>query len=177
MQLLSPIIAGIAFAAIVVALTALARRLPMPTPILQVLAGLVVGMVPGIEIPHLEPDVVFFVFLPPILWSAAFFTSLREFKANVRPISLLAVGLVIVTTAATIRAVASMSKSIPYFCEYSAIGGSVSGFDSRKSPNSRKKCSKPPGAMISRIRQGSSPAFQNVCHWSRGLKARSPASA
>ena len=45
------------------------------------------------------------------------------------------------------------------------------------SPSSRKKCSNPAGEMISRMRQGVSPAFQNVCHWSRGLNARSPASA
>ena len=73
-----PVVFGIAFAALVVALTALARRLPIPTPIHQVVAGLLVGLVPGVALPELEPDVVFFVFLPPILWAAAFFTSLRE---------------------------------------------------------------------------------------------------
>lgn len=93
-----PVIFAIAFAALVVALTALARRLPVPTPILQVAAGLLIGLIPGARIPELEPDLVFFVFLPPILWAAAFFTSLREFKANRRPISLLAVGLVLATT-------------------------------------------------------------------------------
>lgn len=93
-----PVVFAIAFATLVVALTALARRLPVPTPILQVAAGLLVGLVPGVAIPELEPDIVFFVFLPPILWAAAFFTSLREFKANARPISLLAVGLVLATT-------------------------------------------------------------------------------
>ncbi|MEO7360734.1 MAG: Na+/H+ antiporter [Gemmatimonadaceae bacterium] len=94
-----PIIFAIAFAALVVALTALARRLPIPSPILQVGAGLLIAMVPGVHVPELEPDVVFFVFLPPILWAAAYFTSLREFKANRREISYLAVGLVLVTTA------------------------------------------------------------------------------
>jgi CPA1 family monovalent cation:H+ antiporter len=113
-QILSPVIAGIALAAIVVALTALGRRLPIPTPILQVLAGLGVGLVPGIEIPELEPDVVFFVFLPPILWSAAFVTSFREFKANVRPIGLLAIGLVAVTTAAVAIAAHALLPGIPW---------------------------------------------------------------
>ena len=94
-----PIIFAIAFAALVVALTALARRLPIPSPILQVGAGLLIAMVPGVHVPELEPDVVFFVFLPPILWAAAYFTSLREFKANRREIGYLAVGLVLVTTA------------------------------------------------------------------------------
>jgi monovalent cation/hydrogen antiporter len=94
-----PILLAIAVVALVVTLTALARRLPIPTPILQVMAGLALGFVPGMTVPELEPDLVFFVFLPPILWAAAFFTSVREFKANLRPISLLAVGLVLATTA------------------------------------------------------------------------------
>ncbi|HVD05023.1 MAG TPA: cation:proton antiporter, partial [Gemmatimonadaceae bacterium] len=96
----SPIVLAIAFAALVVTLTALARRLPVPTPILQVVAGLLIGLVPRVTIPDLEPDIVFFVFLPPILWAAAFFTPFREFKANIRPIGLLAVGLVLATSVA-----------------------------------------------------------------------------
>ena len=96
----SPVVLAIAFAALVVTLTALARRLPVPTPILQVVAGLLIGLVPRVTIPDLEPDIVFFVFLPPILWAAAFFTPFREFKANIRPIGLLAVGLVLATSVA-----------------------------------------------------------------------------
>lgn len=95
-----PIVFAIAFGSLVVALTALARRLPIPTPILQVIAGFAVAFIPGATIPELEPDVVFFVFLPPILWAAAYYTSSREFKAALRPIGLLAVGLVLATTAA-----------------------------------------------------------------------------
>ncbi|WP_284351359.1 Na+/H+ antiporter [Roseisolibacter agri] len=95
-----PIVLAIAFAAIVVAVTALGRRLPVPPPILQVAAGFLVGLVPGMTIPRLEPDIVFFVFLPPVLWAAAFFTSLRDFNANRRPIGLLAIGLVLATSVA-----------------------------------------------------------------------------
>ncbi len=94
-----PILLALTFAAIVLALTALARRLPVPTPILQVLAGALIALLPGVEIPELEPELVFFVFLPPILWSSAFHTSFREFRANIRPIGFLAVGLVVATTA------------------------------------------------------------------------------
>jgi hypothetical protein len=61
-----PIVFAIAFGALVIALTALARRLPIPTPILQVIAGFFVAFIPGAEIRELEPDLVFFVFLPPI---------------------------------------------------------------------------------------------------------------
>ena len=95
-----PIVLAIAFAAVVIAVTAIARRLPVPPPILQVLAGFLVGLVPGVAMPELRPDIVFFVFLPPVLWAAAFFTSVRDFKANIRPIGLLAIGLVIATSVA-----------------------------------------------------------------------------
>ena len=109
-MLQTPVVFAIAFVALVVALTALARRLPIPSPILQVGAGLLVALIPGVKIPQLEPDIVFFVFLPPILWAAAFFTSLREFKANRRAISYLAIGLVLVTTAA-VALVAPLAKT------------------------------------------------------------------
>ena len=100
MRQLPPIVLAIAFAAVVVAVTAIARRLPVPTPILQVAAGFLIGLLPGVSIPHLEPDVVFFVFLPPILWAAAFFASLRDFNRYRRPIGFLAIGLVLATSIA-----------------------------------------------------------------------------
>ncbi len=77
-----------------------ARRLPVPYPVLLVLAGLCASFVPGLPHVRLDPELVFFVFLPPVLWSAAYFTSIRDFRANARPITLLAVGLVLATTAA-----------------------------------------------------------------------------
>ena len=77
-----------------------ARRLPIPYPVLLVLAGLCASFIPALPSVRLSPELVFFVFLPPVLWSAAYFTSLREFRANARPITLLAVGLVLATTAA-----------------------------------------------------------------------------
>ena len=88
----SPILVGLAFATLVVALTAFGRRLPVPAPVLQVLAGLVLAAIPGVALPALQPDLVFFVFPPPILWASEFFTSLREFNANRRTIGLLAIG-------------------------------------------------------------------------------------
>lgn len=120
-----PVVYAIAIAALVIALTAVARRLPVPTPILQVVAGLGVALIPGLEIPALEPDVVFFVFLPPILWAAAFFTSWREFKANARPIGLLAIGLVLATTAAVAVAVRWLLPDMPWSVAV-ALGAIVS---------------------------------------------------
>lgn len=79
-------------------LTALARKLLVPYPILLVLGGLLLAFIPGVPEVQLEPDLVFVVFLPPILWGAAYFTSLRDFKRNLRSISGLAIGLVLLTT-------------------------------------------------------------------------------
>ena len=81
-------------------LATLARRLGVPYPILLVLGGLALGLVPGLPHVELAPEAVFLLFLPPILFSAAYFTSWRDFRANLRPISLLAVGLVLTTTVA-----------------------------------------------------------------------------
>jgi CPA1 family monovalent cation:H+ antiporter len=109
-----PVVFAIAAAALIVALSAVARRLPVPTPILQVIAGFAVASVPGISIPDLDPDLVFFVFLPPVLWSAAMFTSLREFKRNIGPISTLAIGLVLVTTAVVALVARALFPGLPW---------------------------------------------------------------
>lgn len=84
----------------VLILMALARRVLIPYPIFLVLGGLILGFVPGVPAVQLDPEIVFLIFLPPILWAAAYFTSLRDFRANLRAITLLAVGLVLATTAA-----------------------------------------------------------------------------
>jgi monovalent cation/hydrogen antiporter len=84
--------------AVVAALATLADRIRVPYPILLVLGGLVLGFVPGLPKIELEPEVVFLLFLPPLLYVSAIFTSWRDFRVNLRPIGLLAVGLVLVTT-------------------------------------------------------------------------------
>ena len=122
---LPPVVAGIALAFLVLGVTALSRRLPVPTPILQGGAGLLVGLVPGAAGLRLEPSVVFFVFLPPVLWSAAYFTSLRDFNANLRPICLLAVGLVLATTAAVALMAHALLPGIPWAAAV-ALGAIVS---------------------------------------------------
>jgi monovalent cation/hydrogen antiporter len=78
-------------------LAIVARRLAIPYPILLVLGGLAIGFVPGLPRIELPPDVVFLLFLPPILFSAGYFTSVRDVKRWRRPIILLAVGLVLFT--------------------------------------------------------------------------------
>jgi monovalent cation/hydrogen antiporter len=82
----------------VAAMLAVAPALRIPYPILLVLGGLAIGLIPGMPNVELRPELIFFGVLPPLLYSAAFFTSLRDLRANVRPIGLLAVGLVVMTT-------------------------------------------------------------------------------
>jgi monovalent cation/hydrogen antiporter len=82
----------------VAALATLAMRLRIPYPILLVVGGSLLGFVPGLPRVELDPDLVFLLFLPPLLYASAVFTSWRDFRANVRTISLLAVGLVLMTT-------------------------------------------------------------------------------
>jgi monovalent cation/hydrogen antiporter len=82
------------------ALLALAQLVRVPYPILLVLGGLAIGFVPGMPRIELPPDLVLVAILPPLLYGSAFFTSLRELRANIRPIGLLAVGLVLTTTIA-----------------------------------------------------------------------------
>jgi CPA1 family monovalent cation:H+ antiporter len=83
----------------VAALFVLAAFSDVPYPILFVLGGLTLGFVPGAPNVMLQPDLVLVIVLPPLLYSAAFFSSsLRDLRANLRPISLLSVGLVLATT-------------------------------------------------------------------------------
>ena len=79
------------------ALLLLADPLRVPYPILLVLGGLMLGFAPGVPDLTLPPDVVLIGILPPLLYSAAFNTGLRELRRNLRPISLLAIGLVVLT--------------------------------------------------------------------------------
>jgi Na+/H+ antiporter len=86
--------------AVVVALVAAARLLKIPFPILLVLGGLALGFIPGLPALQMPPDLVLFIFLPPLIYDQAWFTSWRDFRANLRPILLLAIGLVVTTTLA-----------------------------------------------------------------------------
>ena len=77
-----------------------AQRLAIPYPVLLVLGGLALALVPGLPRVRIDPQLVLLIFLPPLLFAAAWMTSWRDFAANLRPITLLAVGLVIVTMTA-----------------------------------------------------------------------------
>lgn len=81
-------------------LNALASWLDIPYPIPLVLGGLALGLAPGIPQIELDPELVFVVFLPPLLYAAAFFSDLRALRNDLRAISMLAIGLVLLTAAA-----------------------------------------------------------------------------
>lgn len=84
--------------AILVSLTAMAHNKKVPYPILLVIAGLIIGFVPQLPNLTLDPEVVFLILLPPLLYDAASKTSWHEFKSSIRPISTLAITLVFFTT-------------------------------------------------------------------------------
>jgi CPA1 family monovalent cation:H+ antiporter len=72
----------------------------IPAPIVLVLGGLAIALVPGLPEAELEPDVIFLVFLPPLVYAAGWRTSPQELRAVMRPLALLSVGLVFLTAAA-----------------------------------------------------------------------------
>src|SRR6266566_9575299 len=73
----------------------LARRIEVPYPILLVMGGLVIGLVPGLPRVEVDPNLILLVFLPPLLYAAALAMPPRELRDSLRPISLLAFGLVV----------------------------------------------------------------------------------
>src|SRR5690348_9058319 len=97
----------------VAALAAVADRIAIPFPILLVLGGVALGLVPGLPVVQPEPDVVFLLFVPPLVFAAAFFTSWRDFVANKRSILSLAVGLVLATVF-VVAAVAHGAAGMPW---------------------------------------------------------------
>ena len=84
---------------LLVVIATLARRIEVPYPILLVLGGLVIGLLPGLPTVELDPELVLLIFLPPLLYAAAITTPVRELRENLQPISLLAFGLVLATIA------------------------------------------------------------------------------
>jgi len=87
---------------VAVALLALvARKIRVPYPILLTCGGVLLALVPGLPAIQLEPQMVFNLFLPPLLYPAALFTSWRDFRMNLRPILSLAIVLVLLTITAT----------------------------------------------------------------------------
>jgi CPA1 family monovalent cation:H+ antiporter len=109
---------------VVASLAILARKVALPYPVLLVIGGLALGFVPGLPRVQLEPDMVFLFLLPPLLYPAATFTSWRDFRENLIPILLLAIGLVLLTTL-TIAVVAHALTGLPWAAAF-VLGAIIS---------------------------------------------------
>ncbi|HKO80463.1 MAG TPA: cation:proton antiporter, partial [Chitinophagaceae bacterium] len=77
----------------------LSNRYNFPFPIVLVLSGVAISLIPGLPVISLDPAIVFIIFLPPLLYGAAWNTSWHNFKASIKPIARAAIGLVLFTTA------------------------------------------------------------------------------
>src|SRR6266849_6723654 len=111
--------------AAVAGLAVVARTLALPYPVVLVLAGLALSFIPHLPQVRLDPNLVFFFFLPPLIYPAALFTSWRDFRRNLRPILLLAIGLVLFTTIVIACAAHSIAPSLPWAAAF-ALGAIVS---------------------------------------------------
>ena len=120
------VVLGLLVAVAVLALVA--RRLHVPYPIVLVIGGLALALAPGLPAVRLAPDVVFLVFLPPLVYAAGWFTSVRDFKANLRPIGLLSIGLVLATTVGIAVVAHTLVPSLPWAAAF-ALGAIVSPTD------------------------------------------------
>ena len=109
-----PIETFLSLLAVVALLTWLAKRINVEYPILLVIGGLVLGFIPGLPTLALRPDIVFLVFLPPLLYYEAYNSSLRDFRANLRPITLYAVFLVIATVGTVALATRALVPDLPW---------------------------------------------------------------
>jgi Na+/H+ antiporter len=108
----------------VAALVTIARRVGIAYPILLVMGGLVLGFVPGVPAVRVDPDVIFLLVLPPLLYIAAYFTPVRNLRANLGTISSLAVGLVIASAVAVAMVTHALMPGLPWAAAF-ALGAIV----------------------------------------------------
>lgn len=84
--------------AIVIGLSAFADKIKLPQPILLVIVGISIGFIPSMGEIEINPEIIFLIFLPPLLYDASFNISPKDFKTNINTIGTLAVTLVFLTT-------------------------------------------------------------------------------
>src|SRR5271165_4014963 len=99
--------------AVIAAISVVAVRLEIPPSILLVSAGVILALIPGLPTIDLAPEFMLLVVLPPIIYASAVSMSWRDFRFNLRPIALLAVGCVIFTTVA-VAVAANVFLSVPW---------------------------------------------------------------
>src|SRR4029434_3378226 len=106
-------------------LAVVAHKITLPYPIVLVVGGLALGFVPRLPAVNLNPDAVFYFILPALIYPAALFTSWRDFQRNLRPILLLAIGLVLATMLAVAWIAHSIVPALPWAAAF-ALGTIVS---------------------------------------------------
>src|SRR5437870_9031725 len=106
-------------------LALLARRLDIPTPAVLVAGGLLVALVPGLPAVQFDPQLVFLVFIPPLLYLSSYLASYRDVRANLRPILLLGVGHVLFVTAVVAWVARLAVPGLPWASAF-ALGAVVS---------------------------------------------------
>jgi monovalent cation/hydrogen antiporter len=112
----------------VIVLSAVARAVDIPYPIVLVIGGLAMGFIPGLPPVELEPEMVLLLFLPPLLYGGAFFADLRSLRADLRTISLNAIGLVLATTVAVAIVAHEIVDGLPWAAAF-ALGAIVAPTD------------------------------------------------
>ncbi|OLD72822.1 MAG: Na+/H+ antiporter [Chloroflexi bacterium 13_1_20CM_66_33] len=113
------LLVGVTFLALV------ARRLDIPTPALLVTGGLLVALLPGLPVVQFDPQLVFLVFIPPLLFRASILASYRDARANLRPILLLGVGHVLFVTILVAWVARRVVPGLPWASAF-ALGAVVS---------------------------------------------------
>lgn len=103
----------------------LARWLQVPEPIMLVMGGLAISLVPDLPAVRLKPEYVFLIVLPPLLYAQAWLTSWKDFRDNLRPITFLAVGLVLFTTTAVALVAHALAPALPLSAAF-VLGAIVS---------------------------------------------------
>ncbi len=111
--MVKPVEAFVLLLCAVIGVVLLGQKLKVPYPIALVLGGLCISIVPGLPEFAIDPELVFLFFLPPLLYAAAWTTSWHDLKDNLRPIVLLAVGLVLFTTLATGLVIHAFIPALP----------------------------------------------------------------
>ncbi len=128
---------------IVVTLVVIAQKFTVPYPVLLVLSGLGLSLIPGLPVVKLNPELVFFFFLPALLYPVALMTSWRDFRRNLRPILLLAIGLVLITTFAVGWMAHAFVPGLPWAAAF-ALGAIVSPPDAVAATAVLERLSVPP---------------------------------
>jgi CPA1 family monovalent cation:H+ antiporter len=112
----------------VAVLGAAARAVNIPYPIVLVIGGLVMGFIPGLPDIELAPELVLVIFLPPLLYSAAFFANLHDLRTSLRPIALQAVVLVLFTMVAVAVVIKALVPEMPWAAAFT-LGAIVAPTD------------------------------------------------